>query len=599
MKSTDLNIYRFLRKMVKILPIHTIYYLFFQGIIALIPAIQSMAIASFIDNLSYSENYMSSFYNITFPIVVILICVFFQNTIPIVTGIVNTSKSNILTIYFSNLLLNKQMKLSYKYIEDESVNDIIYRIRDKCVRYFDEGYSNLISSATLGVKLLSLLFIIFRANFISGCVIIVIAYPLLYFALKTGKKNYDLEQNAEKIKRKYQYIFSILTNKEFVNERNLYGFSDGLTKTYNKLFDIALDKERKIISKRYANMKSGSIVTLIVSIGIMAIMLPSVFDKEITVGLYIGLSGAVLDLVQGMSWQLAGMMQNYAKLNGFLKDFNIFMKLDEQSGAASLPKPIATTSQLSIDFKNVNFRYPGTQKYILKNCTFSLTEGKSYAIVGENGAGKTTITKLLIGLYDDYEGEILINNRNIRDYSNDELKYLIGTAFQDFSQYGLTVEENIGIGDIIDYSREKSQKKDIKEICKILNMTNWISSLPEAFNTQVGKIEENGINLSGGQWQKIAVARLLYKNADINILDEPTSAMDAIAESEFYKLFQTLNIGKLNIIITHRLGAAKTADEILVIQNGCVIEQGNHNTLIKNEGGVYRKMYESQRKWYE
>lgn len=599
MENRKINLYSFCRKMTKLLPFHTVFYVISQGLGALIPAAQTLAVAMFINSVSASNTTQSSGADVIFSLSLILACVFFQNSMPVITRVVNASKRNRLTLHINHILLKKQMNLSYQYIEDNDTCNLIYRIRDNCVDYFDEGYTNAINSLALFIKLTSLMVIIFKASVISGLVILVIVYPLLYLAMKTGKANYVLEQDAETTKRKYQYIFSVLTGKETANERNLFGFSRHMTERYNRLFDTAFEKEVKIINKRYANMKSGSLITLIVSICIMAIMLPRLFRNEISAGLYIGLAGAVLDLIQSMSWQLAGMMQNYAKLNQFFDDYNRYMELGEQAGAEEEPEQMPAADEPSLAFRNVSFRYPGTDRYILKNCSFTLAGGCSYAVVGENGAGKTTIAKLIMGLYDGYEGDILINGRNVKDYSYGELKGLVAAVFQDFARYELSVKENIGIGRIPHFSRAGSEEKEIEKICEVLNMTDWIRSFPDGFDTMLGKLEEGGVDLSGGQWQKIAIARLLYSKAPINILDEPTAAMDAVAESKIYELFQKLNMGKFNILITHRMGAARIADEILVLQNGSVAEQGKHEQLMNMENGVYRKMYESQRQWYE
>lgn len=599
MKNRRINVYIFGKQMVKLLPIHTIFYAVSQGLLALFPMVQTVAIAAFINNVS-SENAMKhSNPGIFLPLLAILLCVLLQNVMPVITQIVNVSKKNKLSLHLNLMLLNKQMKLSYQYIEDEKTCDLIYRVRDNCVNYFDEGFANLFDSMALIIKLTSLIIIVFKASMVSGVVILLLVCPLLFFARKTGNTNYELEQDAKLTKRRYQYLFSLLTGKEAANERTLFGFSENLTKQYNRMFDEALKKEAKIINKRYANMKSGSIVTLFVSIGIMVLMLPGLFRNEISAGLYIGLAGAVLELIQSMSWKLAGMMQNYARLNHFLDDYNDFMELNEQPQAEDKPAKVIETNQSSVEFQNVSFRYPGTDMYILKNCSFRLVGGRSYAVVGENGAGKTTIAKLILGLYRDYEGDILINDRNLKSYSYGEIKSLVGTVFQDFARYELPLDENIGIGRITQYFEGCSEETEIKKICDELDMTAWINSLPKGFQTVLGKLEEEGVDLSGGQWQKIAIARLLYKNADINILDEPTAAMDAKAESKLYELFQKLNTGKFNILITHRMGAARIADEILVLQNGMVVEQGKHESLVKMENGVYRVMYESQRQWYE
>ncbi len=599
MGNKRINLYLFCRKMTELLPFHTVFYVISQGSGALIPAAQTLAVAMFINSVSTSNTTQSPGADVILSLSLILACIFFQNSIPVITRVVNASKRNRLTLHMNHILLKKQMNLSYQYIEDNDTCNLIYRVRDNCVDYFDEGYTNVINSLALFIKLASLMVIIFRASVVSGLVILVIVYPLLYLAMKTGKANYVLEQDAETTKRKYQYIFSVLTGKETANERNLFGFSKQMTERYNRLFDAAFEKEATIINKRYANMKSGSIITLIVSICIMAIMLPRLFRNEISAGLYIGLAGAVLDLIQSMSWQLAGMMQNYAKLNQFFDDYNRYMELGEQAGAEEEPEQMPAADEPSLAFRDVSFRYPGTDRYILKNCSFTLAGGCSYAVVGENGAGKTTIAKLIMGLYGGYEGDILINGRNVKDYSYGELKGLVAAVFQDFARYELSVKENIGIGRIPHYSRAGSEEKEIENICDELHMTDWIRSFPDGFDTMLGKLEEGGVDLSGGQWQKIAIARLLYSKAPINILDEPTAAMDAVAESKIYELFQQLNMGKFNILITHRMGAARIADEILVLQNGAVAEQGKHDRLMSIENGVYRKMYESQRQWYE
>lgn len=599
MENRRINLFLFCKEMTKLLPFHTVIYVMFQGLGALVPAVQTLAIAMFINNMSSQNTTQSSGSNVILPLLLILLCVFVQNIMPVIMRVVNASKRNRLILHMNHILLKKQMNISYHCIEDSNTCDLIYRVRDNCVNYFDEGYTNVINSFALFVKLTSLMLIIFKTSVISGFVILVVVCPLFYLAMKTGKVNYALEQDAETIKRKYQYFFSILTSKEAANERNLFGFSKNVTEKYNHLFDVALEKEAKIINKRYANMKSGSIVTLIVSIGIMALMLPRLFKNEMSAGLYIGLAGAVLDLIQSMSWQLAGMMQNYAKLNQFFSDYNQFMELSEQEGASEEPEVVSVTDEPSLEFRDVSFRYPGTDRYVLKNCSFCLSGGSSYAVVGENGAGKTTIAKLIMGLYSDYEGDIFINSRNIREYSYGELKGLIGAVFQDFARYELSVRENIGIGKIAQYSGTCSEKKEIENICDDLNIADWLRSLPRGFDTMLGKLEEGGVDLSGGQWQKIAIARLLYRKASINILDEPTAAMDAIAESKIYELFHNINIGKFNILITHRMGAARIADEILVLQNGAVVEKGKHDWLMNIENGVYREMYESQRQWYE
>jgi ATP-binding cassette subfamily B protein len=217
---------------------------------------------------------------------------------------------------------------------------------------------------------------------------------------------------------------------------------------------------------------------------------------------------------------------------------------------------------------------------------------KHYAFVGINGAGKTTITKLLTGLYDNYTGDIFIDGRNLRDLKQAELKALFSIVYQDFAKYQISMIDSIGIGNIQGVS-----EKEILNAVHILGLDEAASKLPEGLNTPLGKIKEKGIDLSGGEWQRVAIARTLVSRAPLHILDEPTAALDPVSESEVYELFGKISKGQSTIFITHRLGAARLADEIFVIANGCVAEQGSHIVLM-NKGGIYAEMFEAQRGWY-
>ena len=217
---------------------------------------------------------------------------------------------------------------------------------------------------------------------------------------------------------------------------------------------------------------------------------------------------------------------------------------------------------------------------------------------GLNATGKTTLTKLLTGMYDNYTGNIYINDKNLREYRLRELKALFSVVYQDFAKYQITVGENIRLGNILDIddvSEENCER--IQNIIESVDLKDAIDNLSSGLTTNLGKISEDAVDLSGGQWQRLAMARLLYHPAFVRILDEPTAALDPIAQSNLYKTFGKINKGKTTIFITHRLGAARLADEIVVLSDGQVYEMGSHEELIKNNG-IYAKMFESQKSWY-
>ncbi len=247
-----------------------------------------------------------------------------------------------------------------------------------------------------------------------------------------------------------------------------------------------------------------------------------------------------------------------------------------------------------IEFNNVAFRYPKTERDILKNLNVKINSGEKIALVGENGAGKTTIIKLLLRFYDVTEGEILINGINIKDLSLEEWHKHVGALFQDFIKYQFTFKENVYFGNL----DEKNNEKLLRDSITKSGADKFVDDLPKNIDQVVGKMFDDGIDLSGGQWQKLALARAFFRNAPILILDEPTSAIDAKAEYEIFENVQKLQKDKTVLIISHRFSTVRNADRILVLEEGKIIEEGSHEKLMK-EKGLYEELFNIQAKGYK
>ncbi len=223
----------------------------------------------------------------------------------------------------------------------------------------------------------------------------------------------------------------------------------------------------------------------------------------------------------------------------------------------------------------------------------TLERGKHYAFVGKNGTGKTTVTKLLTGLYSEYEGEILINGAELRTIPPATIKALFSVVYQDFAKYFIPLKDNIALGDVSGSNTESRVQSAAEEA----GLDGTIAELRDGINTPLGRILPNGQDISGGQWQRVAIARSLMSRAPVKMLDEPTAALDPVSESRIYHEFEMLMRGKTTVFISHRLGSTKLADEILVIGNGVVSERGTHEELM-HENGQYAEMFEAQRGWY-
>ncbi len=255
----------------------------------------------------------------------------------------------------------------------------------------------------------------------------------------------------------------------------------------------------------------------------------------------------------------------------------------------SFPHPL----RFGIELRNVSFKYPESERYVLKNVSFVIPARKKIAFVGENGAGKTTLVKLILGLYDPTEGEILLDGYPLHEYNREDLWRHMSVIFQDFGQYELTIRENIGFGYIekiedIDYIRAAAEKAGIREL---------IERLPKGYESYLGRYFEDPVDLSGGEWQKIALARLFMSDSDVLILDEPTASLDVRSEYQFYKRVDELTRGKTVILISHRFSTVRMADEILVIKDGRIVESGSHEELMAMKG-LYAEMFNMQASRY-
>lgn len=593
-KSKEYKFYDFLIVPSKIIPFQTLFAVVNTIIGSLIPAYQTLVIAQFINTAMDIFYGISPYSSIFTPLILIMVYVIYSNIISSIAQVFDMSGRNKLNAIMRKEFALKQARFAYKHIENNDTLEIINRACADPAGQFMSGLNNILSAVNLIVSSISLLIIVMTANVLSGLIIIIISVPLFYIALKTGKKNYEMGMDAQKIQRRYNYLSGILTNRENAEERKLFNYSNVLSKQYKKLYEDSYKIERKIEIKSYANAKSGSMITLLIIFIIVALLIPSLANNKIELGLFIALVNAIYGLVQTMSWQLSNTMREFARLKEYLKDVSFFANLSEKEGACSIKLPTNDFTFNTLEFKNVSFKYPGTDKWILKKCSFILNHDKNYSFVGVNGAGKTTIIKLLTGMYDEYEGDILINDKNIRDYKYGEIKNIISVVFQDYKKYALTIKDNIIIGDIM-----KINDKKLKHIIDRMSLNELINNLQFGVDTYLGKIKQNSQDLSGGQWQRLALARLLYSEAAINILDEPTAALDPMAESKVYDLFSKINHNKFTIFVTHRLGAARIADEILVIDDGKIIEHASHDELMKMKNGLYRKMFESQKSWYE
>ncbi|HEY0784323.1 MAG TPA: ATP-binding cassette domain-containing protein, partial [Acidobacteriaceae bacterium] len=251
--------------------------------------------------------------------------------------------------------------------------------------------------------------------------------------------------------------------------------------------------------------------------------------------------------------------------------------------------PVPHPIQKGFEFRNVSFAYPGTERRVLKNFNFILRPGERIALIGENGQGKTTVVKLITRLYDPTEGQILLDGRDLREYALDDLHQEMGVIFQDFMRYEMTARDNIAVGRV----ELPHTEQEIEEAAEKSLAASVVAKLAGGYDQMLGRRFETGVDLSGGEWQRIALARAYLRDAQLLILDEPTAALDAKSELEVFERFAELTQGKMALLISHRFSTVRMADRIVVLAGGQLVEEGNHSQLLAL-GGRYAEMFEMQ-----
>lgn len=592
--SKKIDVFYLIKIVFRTSPVYASLILAQRIIKALIPSIQVFIIAQFINlviEVVTLGNHIQTIYGPVAGIIATLAYLMISDKL---IHFIQVKMLNEIRKEYSLTLFYKKARLAYKHIEDSQIADLISRVTEKPEQEISEAYNHFTNFLGLIITVSSIAAILLTQVWWAALLMIAISIPLFWLAVKSGRANYEASREVSRLSREYQYFGEVLTGRESVEERYLFGYG---TKINHGWFD-RYERARKMLFKTelkwFAKMKLGGLVTSLLSLIMIIVLLPSVLSKAMSIGLFISLVNSTNNLVNRMTVDLTQTLDSLARNAEYAKDLQLFLDLDETAGAtdAALLEEFRFET---LEFVNVSFKYPNTPKMILQNMSFKIENSKHYAFVGLNGAGKTTITKLITGLYDEFEGAILINGKSIREYTQAQIKSMCAVAYQDFERYSISMKENIAIGDV---NRFDNNEANLWDAIKALELEPLVERLPQGLDTYLGKIKKSGVDLSGGQWQRVALARFMINRGPLRILDEPTAALDPVSESRLYEKFEQLCRGQTTIFISHRLSSIMLADEIFVMDQGRVVEQGAHAELMSNQG-LYAQLYDSQRCWYQ
>ncbi len=408
------------------------------------------------------------------------------------------------------------------------------------------------------------------------------------------KKFFRYIRFRSKDRRQMNYYSNLMVNKDMAKEIRLLDLSDTMIGRFEGVFKHYYAGLRRLIWQESIWHIVFAVISAVTNCLFFAVIAYGVYTGEFKIGQYNLYTGALTSIASGFTTLISTSASIYEGTL-FIDNLIDFMK-EKQTVVPRTDKPerVGHGMPHTVEFKNVSFAYPGTDRYVIKNVNLKFRPGETVVLVGLNGAGKTTLIKLLTRLYDPSKGEILLDGRDLRDYDVADLYRMFGIIFQDFGKYAVSVRENVEFGEI----DKEHTTEQVEEAIHQANAEEYVARLPEGIDTPLMRIfEPNGIELSGGQWQKLAIARAFYRDSDILILDEPTASLDPMAEQEIFNQFDLLREGKMTIFVSHRLSSAVSATKIVVLQNGEVIEEGDHRELMAL-GGIYCELFTTQARRY-
>ena len=454
--------------------------------------------------------------------------------------------------------------------------------------------SSTFSVISTVISLVGYVIILASALPLAALAIAVVAIPSAVVNFIYRRKSFAYMRHRSIDRRQMNYYAELTVNKDLAKEVRMYDLGDELTGRYNTVFNRYYKGLRGLIVRENAWQIFFALLSSLVSCFFFAFIALGVFEGRYQIGdysLYTGaltsISGSVTTLITTSATIYEGTL--------FIDNLLSFLK-EKRYTVARTENPLTPVRGVPhvIEFSHVSFAYPGTTKPVIDDLCLTIREGETLALVGLNGAGKTTLIKLLTRLYDPTEGTIYLDGHDLRDYDVTALRRMFGIVFQDFGKYAFSVSENIRLGDI----GRQADKATIEDAARSAGAHEFITALPHGYDTQLMRyFDRDGMELSGGQWQKLSLARAFYSDADIIILDEPTASLDPIAEQEVFRQFDELRGDKTTVFVSHRLSSATIASKIAVLEHGRLVEEGTHRELME-QGGRYASLFRIQAERY-
>ena len=487
------------------------------------------------------------------------------------------------------MVMEKAASLDLQFYEDPASYDLLRRAQNDSINRPVLMIATAFGLLQTLLTLITMIALLFGVSWILAAVVIISPIPAFIADTRYGWRGYNIARWGSRLLRRMNYMVNLVTTDSFAKEVKLFGLGHYFIERYRLIASAFYDTQRSQVVRRYmTGFALGNISTLVTSITYLYIALQAIAGR-LSLGALTAYTQAAVQVQNSIQSVLSGFSGMYEH-NLYLNNLVELMAKEPSMPVAPQPVPVPQPLRGEIRFENVTFAYPGSETLALDDVSFTVKAGETLAVVGRNGAGKTTLFKLICRLYDPSQGRILIDGIDLRDFDPAEVRRQIGAMFQDYVDYQATAAENIGLGSLSDIANRDA----VISASKQAGSDELIAKLPAGYDTALGKWFDAGVNLSGGEWQKVALARaFMREDARILLLDEPTSALDAQAEFDLFERLQSLTHGRTAVYISHRFSTVRRADRIIFLEHGRLVEEGTHEELMR-VNGRYAKLFRMQ-----